>query len=38
VLFSERVAQTVVNGVEHTESQAVNSTAVVNYFFQRRWS
>src|SRR6202522_2790483 len=34
VLFSERVAQTTVNDVEHTESQSVNSTAVVKYFFQ----
>src|SRR5260370_41947008 len=35
VLFSERVAQTTVNDVEHTESQSVNGTAVVKYFFQR---
>ena len=34
VLFSERTAQTVVNNVEHTESQSVNSEAVVKYFFQ----
>ncbi len=34
VLFSERTAQTVVNDVEHTESQSVNSEAVVKYFFQ----
>jgi CzcA family heavy metal efflux pump len=34
VLFSERTAQTVVNNVEHTESQSVNGTAVVKYFFQ----
>src|ERR1700690_4525093 len=34
VLFSERTAQTVVNDVEHTESQSVNGTAVVKYFFQ----
>jgi multidrug efflux pump subunit AcrB len=34
ILFSERTAQTVVNDVEHTESQSVNSTAVVKYFFQ----
>jgi multidrug efflux pump subunit AcrB len=34
VLFSERVAQTVVNDVEHTESQSLNGTAVVKYFFQ----
>ena len=36
VLFSERTAQTVVNDVEHTESQSVNSEAVVKYFFQPR--
>src|ERR1700691_2453987 len=34
VLFSERTAQAVVNDVEHTESQSVNGTAVVKYFFQ----
>jgi multidrug efflux pump subunit AcrB len=34
VLFSERVAQTTVNDVEHTESLSVNGTAVVKYFFQ----
>ena len=34
VLFSERIAQTTVNDVEHTESQSVNSDAVVKYFFQ----
>jgi multidrug efflux pump subunit AcrB len=34
VLFSERTAQTVVNDVEHTESQSLNGTAVVKYFFQ----
>ena len=34
VLYSERTAQTTVNDVEHTESQSVNSTAVVKYFFQ----
>jgi CzcA family heavy metal efflux pump len=34
VLFSERTAQTTVNDVEHTESQSVNSIAVVKYFFQ----
>jgi multidrug efflux pump subunit AcrB len=34
VLFSERTAQTVVNDVEHTESQSVVGTAVVKYFFQ----
>ncbi len=33
-LFSERVAQTTVNDVEHTESQSVNGEAVVKYFFQ----
>jgi multidrug efflux pump subunit AcrB len=36
VLFSERTAQTVVNDVEHTESQSVNSEAVVKYFFQAK--
>src|ERR1700691_6419757 len=34
VLFSERAAQTTVNDVEHTESQSVNGTSVVKYFFQ----
>src|SRR6202041_3005980 len=34
VLASERSAQTVVNDVEHTESQSVNSEAGVKYFFQ----
>ena len=34
VLNSERSAQTTVNDVEHTESQSVNGTAVVKYFFQ----
>ena len=34
VLFSERVAQTVVNDVQHTESQSVDGVAVVKYFFQ----
>jgi multidrug efflux pump subunit AcrB len=34
VLFSERVAQTTVNDVEHTESQSVTGTSVVKYFFQ----
>jgi multidrug efflux pump subunit AcrB len=34
VLFSERVAQTTVNDVEHTESQSVVGTSVVKYFFQ----
>jgi CzcA family heavy metal efflux pump len=34
VLFSERVAQTVVNDVEHTESQSLNGTSVIKYFFQ----
>jgi multidrug efflux pump subunit AcrB len=34
ILFSERIAQTTVNDVEHTESQSVNGTAVVKYFFQ----
>ena len=34
VLASERTAQTTVNDVEHTESQSVNGTSVVKYFFQ----
>jgi multidrug efflux pump subunit AcrB len=34
VLFSERVAQTTVNDVQHTESQSVLGTSVVKYFFQ----
>jgi multidrug efflux pump subunit AcrB len=34
VLFSERTAQTVVNDVEHTESQSVLGTSIVKYFFQ----
>ena len=34
VLFSERITQTTVNDVEHTESQSVNGIAVVKYFFQ----
>jgi multidrug efflux pump subunit AcrB len=34
VLFSERVAQTTVNDVEHTESQSLNGTSVIKYFFQ----
>ena len=34
VLFSERTAQTVVNDVEHTESQSVVGTSIVKYFFQ----
>src|ERR1700736_2604 len=34
VLFSSDLAQTTVNDVEHTESQSVNGTAVVKYFFQ----
>jgi len=34
ILFSERTAQTVVNDVEHTESQSLNGIAVVKYFFQ----
>ena len=34
ILFSERKAQTTVNDVEHTESQSLNSIAVVKYFFQ----
>jgi multidrug efflux pump subunit AcrB len=34
VLFSERVAQTTVNDVQHTESQSLNGIAVTKYFFQ----
>jgi len=34
VLGTERNAQTTVNDVEHTESQNVNGTSVVKYFFQ----
>src|SRR6185437_10052865 len=34
VLPNERIAQTSVNDVEHTESQSLNSIAVVKYFFQ----
>ncbi len=34
VFLSERIAQTVVNDVAHTESQSVNGVAVVKYFFQ----
>jgi multidrug efflux pump subunit AcrB len=34
VLNSERYAQTVVNDVEHSESQSVYGTSVVKYFFQ----
>lgn len=34
VLLSERVTQTVVNDVEHTESQSLNGIAVVKTFFQ----
>jgi CzcA family heavy metal efflux pump len=34
ILFTERTAQTTVNDVEHTESQNLNGTAVVKYFFQ----
>jgi CzcA family heavy metal efflux pump len=34
VLMPERTAQTTVNDVEHTESQSLNSTSVVKYFFQ----
>ncbi|MGH8504365.1 MAG: efflux RND transporter permease subunit [Stenotrophobium sp.] len=32
--FSERVASTTVNDIEHTESLSLNSTGVVKYFFQ----
>jgi multidrug efflux pump subunit AcrB len=34
VLTTERVAQTTVNDVEHTESQSLNGVGVVKYFFQ----
>jgi len=34
VLGAERGAQTVVNDVEHTESQSLSGVAVVKYFFQ----
>src|SRR5215472_9149004 len=34
VLGSERGAQTVVNDIEHTESQSLSGVAVVKYFFQ----
>jgi multidrug efflux pump subunit AcrB len=34
VLTNERIAQTTVNDVEHTESQSLNGIAVVKYFFQ----
>jgi CzcA family heavy metal efflux pump len=34
VLGTERGAQTTVNDIEHTESQSLNGTAVVKYFFQ----
>ena len=34
VLNSERTAQVTVNDVEHTESQSINGTGVVKYFFQ----
>jgi len=36
VLFSERIAQTHVNDVEHTESLSVNGTAVVKYSSSQR--
>src|SRR5471030_2429559 len=32
--IANRVAQTIVNDIEHTESQSVSGTAVVKYFFQ----
>lgn len=32
--FSERVATTTVNNIEHIESQSLNGVAVVKYFFQ----
>ena len=34
VLTTERIAQTTVNDIEHTESQSLNGIAVVKYFFQ----
>ncbi len=34
VLTSERIAQTTVNDVEHTESQNLSGTSIVKYFFQ----
>src|ERR1700721_2726953 len=34
VLFSERIAQTTVNDVEHTAAQSVVGTSIVKYFFQ----
>ena len=34
VSFSERVATTTVNDIEHLESQSLNGIAVVKYFFQ----
>ena len=34
VLFAERTAQTTISDVEHTESQSVNGTSVVKYYFQ----
>ncbi|VAY88203.1 Nickel and cobalt resistance protein CnrA (fragment) [mine drainage metagenome] len=34
--FTERVATTTVNDIEHIESQSLNGIAVVKYFFQPR--
>src|SRR5271169_4009739 len=34
ILNAERFAQTIVNDVEHTESQSLTGMAVVKYFFQ----
>ncbi|HKT71658.1 MAG TPA: efflux RND transporter permease subunit [Steroidobacteraceae bacterium] len=34
VLGTERAAQTIVNDIEHTESQSLNGISVVKYFFQ----
>jgi multidrug efflux pump subunit AcrB len=34
VLTTERIAQTTVNDVEHTESQSLNGIGLVKYFFQ----
>jgi CzcA family heavy metal efflux pump len=36
VLQTERTAQTTVNDIEHTESQSLNGTSVIKYFFQPR--
>src|SRR5882757_316934 len=36
VATAERIVQTTINDVEHTESQSLTGTAVVKYFFQPR--